>query len=1022
MRFALLMITVLFTGSIYAQGNLSLLNSYSTNEGLSHNQVNCLAEDSRGFLWIGTKEGLSRFDGFRFKNFFTEKNNPASLTHNNVKDILEYKPNQLLIATANGLSVLNTLTGKFENEKITWSKLRPGLGNTVHSLYKDNYKNIWVNYNGELDLLDSNLKYMYRFTDFDWARHAKGALIGFEPWQTDKNNRLWFLSDTTGINIIDPAQKKVLNAKNNPQQLPYLQHDFIRSFLVDEENNAIWYAPWGRGIVKYDLLKKTTKQILFGFAEQREARTINAIVKTAEGNILCFIEGKCFELNSQTLQYKELVFPGDPSREMGVTIILKTKDQQYWTGGKGLTLFGKKKQLYQEALLSAQGKSTTGEGTDMFISSSGKLYCTYKNNLLVVLENNRKIFSTYKIQNKPANIFTEVAEDGNQQVWVGSTNGLFLLDEKNRSFSQPASLPADLRHYHINLIFTDPGGDLWIGSRVPFSLFHYTIKDNKFERVDDKVINSFAAFGLNSRISEIQSDRSGRLWMTSRLGGGILSYDKTNNKWQHYPPAGKNYEFLQNKGLIGLNASDSGYLWFSNYLGDGLIRYNYTSDSLDRFSRSDGLPGDYIQDALTDSGGKLWLITGEGISSFNTHTLKAESTISIADVITNGQIAALDQVNHMLALSAPDRILFVPLNAEGSKMRLPVPVIDRITINNKEFFLDSVNQKAHFDHDQKNIAIDFTAVNLFQENIHFTYRLKGLDENWKYAGLARSAQYSVLAPGSYSFIIKSGNDKGEWSQEYELLSFTIDPPWWQTNLFRIAATIFFASLVYLFMKTRIRQIKKEADLKHKIAETEMMALRAQMNPHFIFNCINSIDALILNNDKYKATVYLNKFAKLIRNVLDSSRQNLVLLARDFETLNLYVELELLRSQNKFAFELNADETLLQDDYKVPPLIIQPYVENAILHGLRSRKDNKGRLTVNISRQNGHLKYVVEDNGVGMKKFLGEKEMGKTSYGMQMCSERIKLFNNEEQASLHIEELHINGVPAGTKVTVLLKIV
>lgn len=212
-------------------------------------------------------------------------------------------------------------------------------------------------------------------------------------------------------------------------------------------------------------------------------------------------------------------------------------------------------------------------------------------------------------------------------------------------------------------------------------------------------------------------------------------------------------------------------------------------------------------------------------------------------------------------------------------------------------------------------------------------------------------------------------------------------------------------------------------MKQKIAETEMMALRAQMNPHFIFNCINSIDAMIQSNDKYHATMYLNKFAKLIRNILDSSKQNLVPLSKDIETLQLYVDLEIFRHRNKFKAEIHADPQLLQDDYQVPPLIIQPYVENAILHGLRHRPDNNGRLSVNIQKQNGCLNYEIIDNGVGRNKKQRQKnDLKKTNgYGMQICKDRIRIFNKEEEASVQITDLINNNEPAGTKVTVQLKI-
>ncbi|MBK9103245.1 MAG: histidine kinase [Saprospiraceae bacterium] len=201
-----------------------------------------------------------------------------------------------------------------------------------------------------------------------------------------------------------------------------------------------------------------------------------------------------------------------------------------------------------------------------------------------------------------------------------------------------------------------------------------------------------------------------------------------------------------------------------------------------------------------------------------------------------------------------------------------------------------------------------------------------------------------------------------------------------------------------------------------------MALRAQMNPHFIFNCINSIDSLIQDDDKYQATVYLNKFAKLIRCILDSSKQNTVTLANDMETLKLYIEMEQFRNDHKFTTAIKADPALLYEDYKVPPLIIQPYVENAILHGLRNRTDHQGHLSISLNLLNGQIQYIIEDNGVGrIHKHNGHSDP-KVSYGMQMSSDRIRLFNKEEKASVAIIDLVDKGISSGTRVEVLLKMI
>ncbi|MEO6870190.1 MAG: histidine kinase, partial [Ginsengibacter sp.] len=210
-------------------------------------------------------------------------------------------------------------------------------------------------------------------------------------------------------------------------------------------------------------------------------------------------------------------------------------------------------------------------------------------------------------------------------------------------------------------------------------------------------------------------------------------------------------------------------------------------------------------------------------------------------------------------------------------------------------------------------------------------------------------------------------------------------------------------------------------MNEQLSKAKLDALRSQMNPHFIFNCINSIDALIQSNDKYYATVYLNKFAKLLRNILDSSKQNTVSLSKDLETLQLYIELEKFRNENKFTATINADDELLEDDYKVPPLIVQPFVENSILHGLRYRNDNNGRLSISVNKRTNYIQYIIEDNGVGRNTNNKHIQKDKTSYGITMSNERVRLFNNEENASVKIIDLFEAGNPSGTRVEVLLKI-
>jgi LytS/YehU family sensor histidine kinase len=224
------------------------------------------------------------------------------------------------------------------------------------------------------------------------------------------------------------------------------------------------------------------------------------------------------------------------------------------------------------------------------------------------------------------------------------------------------------------------------------------------------------------------------------------------------------------------------------------------------------------------------------------------------------------------------------------------------------------------------------------------------------------------------------------------------------------------------------QVRHEASFKQKIAETEMMALRSQMNPHFIFNSLNSIENFIMQNEKRLASTYLNKFARLIRMILDSSRNELVPLAKDIEALRLYVDLEQLRFNNKFCFKLHVDPILLHGDYKVPALLIQPYVENAIVHGLAHSEREDLRLMVTAILEEEYIHYIIEDNGIGRhlsSKYNQQNRPHHKSVGLTITNERINIFNRKQNANGRVTITDLfdkNNAPSGTKINILVKAV
>lgn len=244
------------------------------------------------------------------------------------------------------------------------------------------------------------------------------------------------------------------------------------------------------------------------------------------------------------------------------------------------------------------------------------------------------------------------------------------------------------------------------------------------------------------------------------------------------------------------------------------------------------------------------------------------------------------------------------------------------------------------------------------------------------------------------------------------------------------ALLILTVVIAFFINKSIQAKKKKTEFafKQKIAESQIQSLRAQMNPHFIFNSLNSIENFMMQNEKRKASDYLHKFALLIRTILDSSRNEITSLSLDMEALKLYIELEQMRFNHKFCYEEKIDPELISGDYNVPSLIIQPYVENAIVHGIAHSEKTNLKLTVMATLENDYIKYIIEDNGIGRTQSEDYNKINKlrhVSVGLKITEDRIHLFNHldNENGQIKIIDLYNNdGEPAGTRVEVKIKII
>jgi len=347
-------------------------------------------------------------------------------------------------------------------------------------------------------------------------------------------------------------------------------------------------------------------------------------------------------------------------------------------------------------------------------------------------------------------------------------------------------------------------------------------------------------------------------------------------------------------------------------------------------------------------------------------------------------------------------------------MDTTLPNIDLQEINVKghkyELTLDGRGIPAiDLKYDENFFEIAFNIISLYRgDKVSFSYQLEGYDSHWIEGTTDRSAQYTGMPPGKYNFKIKAANADGYWTGAKELLSIHISPPWWWSPLAKLTWLSLIIGGVSIIYNKRTQSIRNEEAEKYALEKQmtvlELQLLRTQMNPHFLFNSLNSIKNYIIGEKPERAAEHLSNFAHLIRMILQYSRQKTITLEEELEILRLYINLEGLRFESQFSYIESIAHDINCSEVSIPPMILQPFVENAIWHGLL-HKEGERRLLLDICKANDKIKISIDDNGIGRAQSLAlkdERSGGHQSLGMQITRDRIDLVNNANDVKIAID--------------------
>lgn len=453
---------------------------------------------------------------------------------------------------------------------------------------------------------------------------------------------------------------------------------------------------------------------------------------------------------------------------------------------------------------------------------------------------------------------------------------------------------------------------------------------------------------------------------------------------------------------------------------NGLLVYDGKQSFV--LDRSNGLESQVINhiQVTEDS---IWLSTNKGLSKvvFYNGTFDVTyydsrfglPTVDIHNFCVAGNYLYLKWVNRIITINLA--LLNNPLSPKG-------PFLTSILINGKP---EKLTPKATFKHFEKEVTLTFNSINYANGDKQlFRYRLLGLDKSW-HTTTERRVTFNNLMPGKYSLELQAANAWGIFPANPVFYSFEIQPAFWQHWWFYILCSLLLALVISLLFLARLRAVKRRNQLLLDLAESQQRAMVQLANPHFIFNVLNTAQAAILKEDKMNATSIISRFAKLMRLSLELNHEKYVALEKEIELLRKYLDLEAIRFPERFSSELKIDEHLDIEGVKIPSMLIQPFVENSIKHGLSHKQDDDRWVSIRFEMKEEQLLCVVEDNGIGRKSadLINENRLQKhNSVGIEITRKRLILLHKEQRTRYMYEvedKCEDDGTATGTKVSLLL---
>jgi hypothetical protein len=1001
---------LLFSDELFAQEPSYI--HYDVSNGLPSNEIYSLRQDKKGFLWIGTDAGLVRYDGNSFFLFNNTNSRGASVSG--------------LIEDRNGKMWFNNFSGQ-----IFYAK-----GDSVYSYqpwekyYKTQLADFTIDNNNDL-IIDNNENFIYRFKD--QQDKPEKLVDDVNPKQAVAK----MFDGKIVFTLLNHAQLFSLESDNSIKLIPIYDLDGTRNLRSKLVNQFQFYTSFkNKQTLGLQRRNPNDKQPFLYYYRNGGlyVHPVSAILQQLKlyplsvydddaGNLFIGTEmGLLWVKKNANGYYVQKYFLKNES----ISGILKTKEGSIWI----CTL---KNGIFQIPDLNIW----ISGGIELGLKTEGVSNIKIgKNGILYAASIAGEIFEYQKFTNRPVRKIKQLYERYIQAMEYDSLNNkLYLsklltdvLDLKTGKYEENnfGSSAKDYFFRKDGVIFSS--GNALVASVYKNPTYFNKVIKEEFNTEQDpalKIVKSQyqSAFLVKQRNKGIwYQEREKILW--AGFVDGLQFHQ--NHQWKNfYDPETKQpiiaYHFAElSDGTMCIATINQGLY---------LVR---DKKIVQHITQQNGLLSNRVKRIATDEDA-IWMIMPGAVQGYDIRTHQFTKLV-IANNAAKQELYDVVVLRDTVYLATSKGIQFFPETIDPINREAPNVFINSFSVDGKKI---EDSSEIILPHSMNTISITLEGVSIKSSGgFVFQYRLIGSDTNWVNASASQNIiRYASLPSGNYRFEARVLNEDGFISKENATIGFQIELEWWKRGWVILISSLFLLVASYLFYNNRINLLKKKnvAEIEKvrvldDIRNSQLSALKAQMNPHFIFNVLNSIQEIILLNDKKQANTYLGKFADLMRLILDQSNKVAISLDDELRSLKLYLELEALRFEEYFEYEIKVADMLYTYNIRIPAMLIQPYVENAIKHGLMHKLGEK-KLLLSFSLFNDNtLLCVITDNGIGRKRSYEINRMREkkhTSFATGATQRRLELLNQGKEQTITVSFVDLkdeHGIDSGTKVLLYIPLV